>query len=147
MNLKQWIKLNSSEFRRLGILHAARSDDSVLLCLARRVELSHDAIQLLLYFNKSGFNAIREFCNNLILQGPGFDFKVVECVTATKLDSTQQAEMKDEMHKMFGQDLLLEYSVDPEIIGGSLFKVGYVSFDTTYLRYFKQIEKTFRRPN
>lgn len=129
------------------MLHSARFDNSALLSLANKVGLSHDAIQLLLYFNKSDFNAVREFCNNLILQGPGFDFQIVECVTAKALNLAEQAEVKDKIQEMFGQDLVLEYSVDPSIIGGSLFKVGYVAFDTTYLRYFKQIEKTFRRPN
>jgi len=142
IKLEDWLTQNCLEFQRLGLYHAVRGDQSVLVHLGQKIGMSEAGVNLLARLAKLDFSDLRYFCSCLIESAKGsLRLNLVKCTTPAELDEAKKALLQKEIEEQLGTEVLMRYSVEPQILGGSILEIDYVSFDSSYGRYLKLIEK------
>ena len=127
-------------------LIAADDKIKVLETLAKKLKFCQSLLNTLKILAQSNkLNLAQMICSQFIeLYQLRHNIAKVEVTTAIELNSAQEVKLKDKLQAIFNKEILIDYVIDPQIMGGLIIKNGTNFIDNSIRHKLNALEQLMK---
>jgi F-type H+-transporting ATPase subunit delta len=127
-------------------LIAADDKIKVLATLAKRLNLCQSMLNTLkILAQNNKLNLLQMICEQFVdLYQQRHNIAQVEVTTAVELKPAQEAKLKNKLQAIFNKEILIDYIIDPQIMGGLIIKNGTNFIDNSIRHKLNALEQLMK---